>query len=284
MSATVSEINRKVTPALLRKKKSRQEKIVCLTASDYPLARIMDEVGIDVLLVGDSLGMTRLGYESTIPVTLDEILIHLKSVRRAVKRALVVADLPFASYQINTKSALESALRLVKEGGAEAVKFEGGRRYVRWVERLVNAGIPVMGHIGLLPQSVHVMGGYRVQGNTAESAEELREDALALEGAGAFAIVLEGITQEVASDVTRSLHIPSIGIGAGPFCDGQILVSEDLLGLGFNKKPKFARAYANLNQVISGIVSTFKRDCQTGQFPAEHESYILEAKQDSASR
>jgi len=284
MSATVSEINRKVTPALLRKKKSRQEKIVCLTASDYPLARIMDEVGIDVLLVGDSLGMTRLGYESTIPVTLDEILIHLKSVRRAVKRALVVADLPFASYQINTKSALESALRLVKEGGAEAVKFEGGRRYVRRVERLVNAGIPVMGHIGLLPQSVHVMGGYRVQGNTAESAEELREDALALERAGAFAIVLEGITQEVASDVTRSLHSPSIGIGAGPFCDGQILVSEDLLGLGFTKKPKFARAYANLNQVISGIVSTFKRDCQTGQFPAEHESYILEAKQDSASR
>jgi 3-methyl-2-oxobutanoate hydroxymethyltransferase len=276
MSATISEVPRKVTPSLLLNKKSRREKIVCLTASDYPLARLLDDAEIDLLLVGDSLGMTRLGYESTLPVTFEEMLLHVKAVRRGVKRALLVADMPFASFQVNSRVALENALRFVKEGGAEAVKLEGGRKYVRWVERLTAAGIAVMGHIGLLPQSLHVMGGYKVQGKTPASADGLLEDAKALQGAGAFALVLEGITHEVAREITEELAIPTIGIGAGVHCDGQILVTEDVLGLGFTRRPKFARQYAGINEIISQAVLRYKSDCLQERFPAEEESYSLE--------
>ena len=273
MSATPLEVPRKITPPSLLAKKSRGEKIVCLTANDYPLACILDDAGLDLLLVGDSLGMTRLGYESTLPVTLSEMLVHLKAVRRAVTRALLVADMPFGSYQVDAKTALESALVLIKEGGAEAVKLEGGCSYVRIIERLVAAGIPVMGHIGLLPQSVRVMGGYKVQGKTSESAESLLRDALAVQRAGAFAVVLEGMAAEVAREITEALEIPTIGIGAGAHCDGQILVTEDLLGLGSSKKPRFARQYLNLNQLISNAVQQFSQDCTVGSFPSDDESY-----------
>lgn len=273
MSATPLEVPRKITPLTLLSKKSRREKIVCLTANDYPLARILDDTDLDLLLVGDSLGMTRLGYDSTLPVTIAEMLIHLKAARRAVSRALLVADMPFGSYQVDVKTALDSALALVKEGGAEAVKLEGGRPYVRRIERIVAAGIPVMGHIGLLPQSVRVMGGYKVQGRTSESADALLGDALALQRAGAFAVVLEGMAAEVAREITEALEIPTIGIGAGVHCDGQILVTEDLLGLGFARKPRFARQYVNLNQVISTAVRQFIEDCTSEEFPSHEESY-----------
>jgi 3-methyl-2-oxobutanoate hydroxymethyltransferase len=276
MSATVLEVPRKVTPSLLFDKKSRREKIVCLTASDYPLARLLDQAEIDLLLVGDSLGMTRLGYESTLPVTLEEMLVHLKAVRRAAKRALLVADMPFASFQVSSRSALENALRLVKEGGAEAVKLEGGRKYVRWIERMVSGGVPVMGHIGLLPQSVHVMGGYKTQGRTLESTNDLMEDALALQQAGAFALVLEGMTREAAREITERLQVPTIGIGAGIHCDGQILVTEDLLGLGFTRKPRFARRYADLNHTITEAVLDFRADCLSERFPSEEETYSMD--------
>ena len=283
MSATPPEVPRKLTPPLLLNKKSRREKIVCLTANDYPLARILDEADLDVLLVGDSLAMTRLGYDSTLPVTIPEMLVHLKAARRAVTRALLVADMPFGSYQVDAKAALDSALVLVKEGGAEAVKLEGGRAYVRHIERLVSAGIPVMGHIGLLPQSVRVMGGYKVQGKTSESAGALLRDALALQRAGAFAVVLEGMAAEVAREITEALEIPTIGIGAGVHCDGQILVIEDLLGLGFSRKPRFARQYLNLNQLISNAVRQFKEDCLSESFPSEDESYHTNNAADSVT-
>jgi len=273
MSATPPEVPRKITPPLLLARKTSREKIVCLTANDYPLARILDEADLDLLLVGDSLGMTRLGYDSTLPITIPEMLIHLKAARRAVTRALLVADMPYGSYQVDVKTALESALVLVKEGGAEAVKLEGGRAYVRHIERLVSAGIPVMGHIGLLPQSVRIMGGYKIQGKTSESAETLLRDALALQRAGAFAVVLEGMATEVAREITEALEVPTIGIGAGVHCDGQILVTEDLLGLGFSRKPRFARQYLNLNQLISNAVRQFKEDCTSESFPSDDESY-----------
>ena len=283
MSATPLEVPRKITPPLLLAMKTRHKKIVCLTANDYPLARILDDAEVDVVLVGDSLGMTRLGYDSTLPVTIPEMLIHLKAARRAVTRALLVADMPFGSYQVDVKSTLENALVLVKEGGAEAVKLEGGYPYVRRIERLVSAGIPVMGHIGLLPQSVRVMGGYKVQGRTSESAEGLLRDALALQRAGAFAVVLEGMAAEVAREITQALEIPTIGIGAGVGCDGQILVTEDLLGLGFAKKPRFARQYLNLNHLISNAVRQFKEDCATENFPSEEESYHTKAPEPAST-
>jgi len=283
MSATPFEVLRKITPPLLLAKKSRREKIVCLTANDYPLARILDEADLDLLLVGDSLGMTRLGYDSTLPITIPEMLIHLKAARRAVTRALLVVDMPFGSYQVDVKTALENALVLAKEGGAEAVKLEGGRAYVRHIERLVSAGIPVLGHIGLLPQSVRVMGGYKVQGKTSESAGALLRDALSLQRAGAFAVVLEGIAAEVAREITEALEIPTIGIGAGVHCDGQILVTEDLLGLGFSRKPRFARQYLNLAQTISNAVRQFKEDCVSESFPSQDESYHTSNGADSVT-
>ena len=275
MSATIEYSSEKLTIPKLLEKKSQKETITCLTAYDYPFARILDEAGIDLLLVGDSLGMTRLGYESTLPVTLEEVMVHLQAVRRAVRRALLVADMPYGSYHLGTKSAVKNALRFIKEGGAEAVKIEGGRKRSSLVERLVEAEIQVMGHIGLTPQSVHFMGGYKVQGKTPQTAEALLEDALVLQEAGAFSVVLEGIPQEVACRITRELRIPTIGIGAGIHCDGQILVTDDLLGLTFSHKPKFVRQYANLKEIISGSVRQFIGECKTGDFPGRGESYHL---------
>jgi len=269
----------KVTvPELLQRKSTaadstNKKKITCLTAYDYPTARLMDEAGVDVVLVGDSVAMVVLGYESTLPLTMEESLHHTKAVRRGVQRALVVADMPFGTYQGDMNEALKNAVRFVKEAGAEAVKVEGGERRLEVIARLTEAEIPVMGHVGLTPQSVHAMGGYRVQGKTERAAEQLLRDARAVEAAGAFAIVLEGIPRELAAEITKSVRIPTIGIGAGPDCDGQILVLHDLLGLTFQEPPKFARRYANIGEVISQAVREYCEDVQGGAFPSDAESY-----------
>jgi len=271
--------NERVTvPELLQRKTSStdcpaQKKITCLTAYDYPTARIVDEAGVDVVLVGDSLGMVMLGYDSTLPVTLDEALHHTKAVRRGVQHALVVGDMPYGTYHGEIHEAIRNAMRFVKEAGAEAVKIEGGERRLELIARLTEAEIPVMGHVGLTPQSVNAMGGYRVQGKTPGAAEQLLRDARAVEAAGAFAIVLEGIPREVAAEITRSVRIPTIGIGAGPDCDGQILVLHDILGLTFQEPPKFARRYAGVSDVITQAVREYCADVQSGSFPSDAESY-----------
>ena len=269
----------KVTvPELLQRKSlaadsTNKKKITCLTAYDYPTARLMDEAGVDVVLVGDSVAMVVLGYESTLPLTMEEALHHTKAVRRGVQRALVVADMPFGTYQGDINEALKNAVRFVKEAGAEAVKVEGGERRLEVIARLTESEIPVMGHVGLTPQSVNAMGGYRVQGKTERAAEQLLRDARAVEAAGAFSIVLEGIPRELATEITKSVRIPTIGIGAGPDCDGQILVLHDLLGLTFQEPPKFARRYANVGEVISQAVREYCSDVQGGSFPSDAESY-----------
>lgn len=271
--------NGKVTvPDLLQRKfpaagSPKPEKITCLTAYDYPTARLVDEAGVDVVLVGDSLGMVVLGYETTLPVTMEETLHHTRAVRRAVRRALLVADMPYGSYHEDINMAVRNAVRLVKEAGAEAVKVEGGERRLELISRLTEAEIPVMGHLGLTPQSVNALGGYRVQGKSASAAEQLIHDARALEVAGAFAIVLEAVPRELAAEITQTVKIPTIGIGAGPDCDGQILVLHDLLGLTFREPPKFARQYANLNEIISSAVREYCNDVRTSKFPSDEESY-----------
>lgn len=252
--------------------------MVCLTAYDFPTARIVDEAGIDIILVGDSLGNVVLGYGNTVPVTLDEILIHLKAVRRAVQRALLVADMPYGSFHTGADDAVRNALRLVKEGGAEAVKLEGGHKRVQLVKRLVDEEIAVMGHIGLTPQSINKLGAYRVQGKTATAARQLIDDARALEDAGAFAIVLEVVPREIARLITESLSIPTIGIGAGVHCDIQVLVLHDMLGLSFGKLARFVRPYANLNKVMTEAISRFADDVRNGTYPAADESYALPAE------
>jgi len=280
MSVVLNSGNGKVTvPDLLQRKTpaagshSNFQKITCLTAYDYPTARLVDEAGVDVILVGDSLGMVVLGQESTLSVTIEEMLHHTRAVRRGVRRALVVADMPYGSYHSDLGQSLNNAVRFVKEAGAEAVKVEGGERRLELISRLTEAEIPVMGHVGLTPQSVNAMGGYRVQGKTAGGAEQLLRDARAVEAAGAFAIVLEGIPRELAAEITKSVRIPTIGIGAGPDCDGQILVLHDLLGLTFQEPPKFARRYANVGEVISQAVREYCADVQGGSLPSDAESY-----------
>ena len=263
----------KVTVPWILERKLRAEKISCLTAYDYPTARLVDEAGIDLILVGDSLGQVVLGYDSTVPVTVEEILHHLRAVRRATRRALLVADLPYGAYHVSDEKALEVAIRYVKEGGAEAVKLEGGRKRAALIRRMVDAEVPVMAHIGLTPQSVHAMGGYRVQGKTLESATELLEDAEALEDAGSFAIVLEGMPRELAAIVTQRLRIPTIGIGAGPDCDGQILVFHDLVGLSFLPHAKFVRPYADTASNLRQALAHFREDIVGGRFPDDSESY-----------
>jgi 3-methyl-2-oxobutanoate hydroxymethyltransferase len=267
----------KVSAPSLRASKKRGERLVCLTAYDYPTARIVDEAGIDVVLVGDSLGNVVLGYGNTVPVTLDEIMIHLKAVRRAVQRALLVADMPYGSFHTGPDDAVRNALRLVKEGGAEAVKLEGGRKRLPLIKRLVDEEIAVMGHIGLTPQSINKLGAYRVQGKTAAAARELLDDALALEEAGAFAIVLEVVPREIAKLITESVSIPTIGIGAGVHCDIQVLVLHDMLGWSFGKLARFVRPYANLNEIITGAVSRYADDVRNGSYPSVEESYSLPA-------
>jgi len=265
-------------PELLQRKdlaadSPNQKKITCLTAYDYPTARLMDEAGVDVVLVGDSVGMVMLGYDSTLPLTLDEALHHTKAVRRGVRRALLVADMPYGSYHGDLNESLRNAMRFVKEAGAEAVKIEGGERRLELISRLTEAEIPVMGHVGLTPQSVNALGGYRVQGKSPAAAEQVLRDARSVEAAGAFAIVLEAMPRELAAEITRSVRIPTIGIGAGPECDGQVLVLHDMLGLTFEEPPKFARRYANLGEVISQAVHQYCEDVQSGRFPTDAESY-----------
>jgi 3-methyl-2-oxobutanoate hydroxymethyltransferase len=279
MSTLPRQGNGKVTvPELLQRKNvtadsSNQKKITCLTAYDYPTARLMDEAGVDIVLVGDSVGMVMLGYDSTLPLTLDEALHHTKAVRRGVHRALLVADMPYGSYHGDLNESLRNAMRFVKEAGAEAVKIEGGERRLELISRLTEAEIPVMGHVGLTPQSINTLGGYRVQGKTPATAEQVLRDARSVEAAGAFAIVLEAMPRELGAEITRSVRIPTIGIGAGPDCDGQVLVLHDMLGLTFQEPPKFARRYANLGETISQAVRQYCEDVQSGQFPTDEESY-----------
>ena len=281
MSALPRPGGEKVTaPGLLARKTvsasgfpETSSKITCLTAYDYPTARVLDEAGVDVILVGDSVGMAVLGYDSTLPVTIEDMLHHVKAVRRGTRRALLVADMPYGSYHVSIEDAVRNAVRLVKEGGAEAVKIEGGERRIELIARLVEAEIPVMGHVGLTPQSLHTMGGFHVQGKSFETSRQVERDARATESAGAFAVVLESIPRELAARVTERLRIPTIGIGAGPDCDGQILVLHDLLGLTFGHVPKFARHYADLSGLILQAVSTYCDDVRCSAFPADAESY-----------
>jgi 3-methyl-2-oxobutanoate hydroxymethyltransferase len=268
----------KVTAPSLKASKERGERLVCLTAYDYPTARIVDEAGIDVILVGDSLGNVVLGYGNTIPVTLDDILIHVKAVRRGVQRALLVADMPYGSFHTGEDDTVRAALRLVKEAGAEAVKLEGGQKRAKLVKRLVNEEISVMGHIGLTPQSINQLGTYRVQGKTADAARRLLDDAQALEEAGAFSIVLELVPREIAKLITENIHIPTIGIGAGADCDIQVLVFHDLLGMAFGKLPRFVREYANLRETITDAITRWAEDVRNGNYPSQEESYGLPAE------
>jgi 3-methyl-2-oxobutanoate hydroxymethyltransferase len=267
----------KVSAPSLKASKERGERLVCLTAYDYPTARIVDEAGIDIILVGDSLGNVVLGYGNTVPVTLEEILVHVKAVRRGVQRALLVADMPYGSFHTGADDTVRAALKLVKEGEAEAVKLEGGRKRVRLVRRLVNEEIAVMGHIGLTPQSINQLGAYRVQGKTADAARQLLDDAYALEDAGAFAIVLELVPREIAEMITESITIPTVGIGAGAHCDIQVLVFHDLLGMAFGKLPRFVREYANLRETITEAVTRWAEDVRSGTYPSDAESYGLPA-------
>jgi 3-methyl-2-oxobutanoate hydroxymethyltransferase len=280
MSVVSNSGNGKITvPDLLQRKSwaagshSTSRKITCLTAYDYPTARLLDEAGVDVLLVGDSLGMVVLGYDSTLPVSIDEMLHHTRAVRRGTRRALVVADMPYGSFHSDIAESVRNAMRFVKDAGAEAVKVEGGERRLELIVRLTEAEIPVMGHVGLTPQSLNALGGFRVQGKTVDAAEQLLRDARAVEAAGAFAVVLEAVPRELAAQITRELRIPTIGIGAGPDCDGQILVLHDALGLTFGKTPKFARQYVNVGQVIAKAAREYCEDVRGGTFPSDGESY-----------
>ena len=282
MSTQFQSGSGKITvPDLLQRKfasadSSNSQKITCLTAYDYPTARLVDQAGVDVVLVGDSLGMVVLGYDTTLPVTMEEILHHTRAARRGVRHALLVADMPYGSYHDDINTGVRNAMRLIKEAGAEAVKVEGGERRLELISRLTEAEIPVMGHLGLTPQSVNALGGYRVQGKTVPAAEQLMRDARALEVAGAFSIVLEAVPRELAAEITQTVKIPTIGIGAGPDCDGQILVLHDLLGLTFTEPPKFARQYANLNEIISSAVREYCADVRQNKFPSDQESYHSE--------
>ena len=274
MSITTGDFRAKITSCTLLDKKQRHEPITCLTAYDYASARLVDEAGIDMVLVGDSLGMVMLGYDNTLPVTVEEMLHHTRAVRRGVKRAFLVADMPFASYHVSDEEAIRNAARFIKDG-AEAVKIEGGEKRAQLVERLVDAEIPVVGHIGLTPQSLHSMGGYKVQGKSLKAVEQLMHDALALERCGACCVVLEGIPREVAALITQEIEIPTIGIGAGPDCDGQVLVFHDVLGLTFAEPAKFVRRYADLGSTITNAVQAFKSDVRSGSYPSDEESYHL---------
>ena len=252
---------------------SQTQKITCLTAYDYPSARLLDEAGVDILLVGDSVGMVVLGYENTLPVTMDDMLHHTRAVRGGTKRSLLVADMPYGSYHVSIDESIRNAMRLVKQGGADAVKIEGGEKRIELISRLVEAEIPVMGHVGLTPQSIHVLGGFHVQGKSPETANRVIRDAHAVEAAGAFSVVLESMPRELGRRITDELRIPTIGIGAGPDCDGQVLVFHDLLGLSFGHKPKFARQYADLSRTIAQAVQAFSEDVRSGAFPSDAESY-----------
>ena len=264
---------KRITTHILQAMKSRGEKISMLTAYDYSMARILDEAGVDVLLVGDSASNVMAGHETTLPITLDQMIYHAASVVRAVNRALVVVDLPFGAYQGNSKIALESTIRIMKESGAHAVKLEGGREIEESVKRILTAGVPVMGHLGLTPQSIYKFGTYKVRAREDEEADRLRRDAQRLEKAGCFGIVLEKIPADLAKEVTDSISIPTIGIGAGAGTSGQVLVTHDLLGLTVDFNPRFVRRYAELAETVTEAVKQYVDDVRTGDFPSEAESY-----------
>jgi len=271
----IGDPRQKITVASLREKKLLHEPITCLTAYDYPSARLVDEAAIDIVLVGDSLAMTILGYENTLSVTIDEMLHHTKAARRGVKHALLVADMPYGSYHVSPDEAIRNAARFIKEAGAEAVKIEGGEKRAELIRRIIDAEIPVTGHIGLTPQSVNVMGGYKVQGKSLAAVEQLMRDAVALDRAGVACIYLEGIPREVAAMITAEVAAPTIGIGAGPDCDGQVLVYHDLLNLTFTPPAKFVRRYGDAAELISHAAQAFRTDVPSRQYPSDEESYHL---------
>jgi 3-methyl-2-oxobutanoate hydroxymethyltransferase len=255
----------------LRKFKERGERFIMLTAYDFPTARILDEAGVPVILVGDSLAQNVLGYSTTLPVTMDEMLHHTRAVARGATNALIVGDMPFMSYHASIEDGIRNAGRFLKEGGAHAVKLEGP--LVELAAALVDRGIPVMGHLGLTPQSVHAMGGYRVQGKTEEGARRLLDEAQAMDKSGIFSLVLEGVPESLAAKITEAVAVPTIGIGAGPHCDAQVLVLTDLLGLGFGSYPKFAKPYLDLRSEITKAVQTFRNEVVSGTFPDDAHSY-----------
>ena len=271
----LGEPRQKITVASLREKKLQHQPVTCLTAYDYASARLVDEASIDIVLVGDSLAMTMLGYPDTLSVTVDEMLHHTRAVRRGVKRAMLVADMPYGSYHVGAEDAVRNAARFVKEAGAEAVKIEGGERRADLIRRVIDAEIPVAGHIGLTPQSVNVMGGYKVQGKSLAEIEQLMRDAVALDRAGVAFLVLEGIPREVASMITAEVATPTIGIGAGSDCDGQVLVFHDILNLTFTPPAKFVRRYGDAAALITDAARAFREDVIAHQYPADSESYHL---------
>ena len=276
MSLTpIGEPRQKITVATLREKKLQHEPITCLTAYDYASGRLLDEARIDVILVGDSLAMTMLGYENTLTVTVDEMLHHTRAVRRGVKHALLVGDMPYGSYHLSAEEAVRNAARFVKEAGAEVVKIEGGEKRADLIRRIIDAEIPVAGHIGLTPQSVNVMGGYKVQGKSLSDIEQLMRDAVALDRAGVACIYLEGIPREVAAMITAEVSTPTIGIGAGPECDGQVLVFHDILNLTFGSPAKFVRRYADAAALITHAAQSFRADVMSHQYPSDEQSYHL---------
>jgi len=260
----------------IKEMKSKSEKIAMVTAYDYSTARIIDETSIPLILVGDSLGMVVLGYESTIPVTMEDMLHHTRAVVRGTTKAMIVGDLPFMTYQISSEDALRNAGRLIQEAGAQAVKLEGGTTVVDKVRKIVDAGIPVMGHIGLTPQSINQLGGYRVQGKTAATAKKLLEDAVALEKAGAFALVLETVPTPLAALITQRIGIPTIGIGAGPGCDGQVQVINDILGSFIDFVPKHAKQYTKLYDIIKSALNDYQNEVVSGSFPTEKHSFAMD--------
>jgi 3-methyl-2-oxobutanoate hydroxymethyltransferase len=271
----IGEPRHKITVASLRQSKLEHQPITCLTAYDYATARLVDEAGIDIVLVGDSLAMTMLGYENTLSVTVDEMLHHARAVRRGVKNAFLIADMPYGSYHLSVDDAVRNAARFVKEAGAEAVKVEGGEKRADLIRRIIDAEIPVAGHIGLTPQSVNVMGGFRVQGKTLSAVEQLMRDAVSLDRAGVACIYLEGIPREVAAMITAEVKTPTIGIGAGPECDGQVLVFHDLVNLTFASPAKFVRRYGDAAALITEAVQAYRADVLSKQYPSDQESYHL---------
>jgi 3-methyl-2-oxobutanoate hydroxymethyltransferase len=264
---------KKVTTNTLLKMKTAGEKISMLTAYDFSFARIIDAAGIDIILVGDSASNVMAGHETTLPITLEHMIYHASSVIRGINRCLVVVDLPFGSYQSNPDIALASAIRIMKETGAHSIKLEGGEEVIDSIKRIVAAGIPVMGHLGLTPQSIYKFGTYTVRAKEEEEANKLRKDALLLQEAGCFAIVLEKIPAQLAKEVSESLHIPTIGIGAGMYCDGQVLVMHDMLGINTEFKPRFLRQYLNLNELVTNAVQQYIKDVKSNDFPNESEQY-----------
>ena len=271
-------MTQKFTVKSFQEAKENNRKISMLTAYDYSMAKMVDAAGIDSVLIGDSLGMVFQGHESTLPVTVDEIIYHTKAVARGVKNALIVADMPFLSYHISKEEAVRNAGRMIKEGGAEAVKIEGGALFTETIKAIVDAQIPVMGHIGLTPQSVNAFGGFKVQGRDEQSAKRLLEDAKLLEKAGVFAITLECIPDKLAQLITKSVSIPTIGIGAGKDCDGQVLVINDMLGMFSDFVPKFVKQYAKLNVEITAAVRSYASDVKEGRFPADEHTFDMDSE------